>query len=126
MHDRIEKKILPLAEFVTTSHIADNISEFLNIIKNQIISKIPKRLPFRLAPIIVTDFGWVLINSVMNSFNNSNIKRYIDWCFKILLPDADTFQHMHCMNVRLIICCAHMIHLICQVIFTKLFFLMFL
>ena len=40
-HDKQQNFIFPVAEFITTGHDADNISEFLTTIKNEIMKLVP-------------------------------------------------------------------------------------
>jgi hypothetical protein len=85
--------ILPVAEFFTTNHGSTNISSFLNDIRELVqlnVAYSPKkkiRLDEHFLPrIVVTDFSWALIDSVMKSLNNSDMNRYLIYCFAVLNP----------------------------------------
>jgi hypothetical protein len=73
---------------------------------------VPKKSPFQLAPIIVTDFSWVLINSIMTVFNKTNIELYIDWCYKIVMKEPECLSNINDMEVRLQLCCAHFLKMV--------------
>ena len=64
-HDSDTESLIPIAEFVTTSHDTINVTKYLN----SIISIFEGNYKICLFPItIVTDLSWVLINSVIQSF----------------------------------------------------------
>ena len=37
------------------------------------------------APVIVNDFSWALLNSTFEVFNKCSIGNYLNWCFDSLL-----------------------------------------
>lgn len=82
-HDSIQKFILPIAEFFTTSQTMDTIAEYLFSLIN-----ILTRLSIDIAPIIVTDNSWALIGAVMRVFNSCDTSKYINWCYEILIEFA--------------------------------------
>ena len=81
MHDRKKKQILPVAEFITTDQSIKSISSYLHNIDYN-IQENRKYKDLKIAPIIITDFSWALINSVLMVFNKMTIKEYLDWCFQ--------------------------------------------
>ncbi len=91
-HDKQKKIIFSLAEFLTTAHDSHSISGYLSTIKLDINQVLPKRLSFQVAPIIVTDFTWALINAVMKVFNNFTTDVYINWCFDIVFVNKRSFM----------------------------------
>jgi hypothetical protein len=111
-HDKRKHLILPIAEFVTTANDSGSISSYLSIIKLELERTIPKNLSFQIAPIIVTDFSWALINSVMQVFNNVEADVYINWCFEILFKKQDSVIILSIMKTRLHLCGAHFLKLI--------------
>ena len=84
MHDKINKFIYPIAKFFTTGHDSQTISSYLNLIKDSLEKKIPKK-SFQWAPIIVTDFSWDIINAACSTLNNLSIEFYISWSYDILI-----------------------------------------
>ena len=56
-HDTINKQIIPIFEFLTTSHNQTNISKNLISARN-FLEKSMSKNKFIVAPIIVTDFSW--------------------------------------------------------------------
>jgi hypothetical protein len=66
--------------------------------------------------VIVTDFSWALIKSVLNSFNNLTVLEYLDVTFKFLDEGADIFRFS-----LVFICCAHFMKLITNQIKAKIF-----
>lgn len=118
MHDTINNKIIPAAEFATNSHTVENISKYLLVIKQHYKE---------VAPFIVVDESYALINSIMSIFNGCDILAYINWTWKILngkimkyfLQDYLNFRslilgdssnmNLHCaMSTRLFICHTHL------------------
>jgi len=90
-HDTIKKVIVPVAEFLTTSNSQITIGNYLSEIKLRlsICSKVnvfPK--------IIVTDFAWALINSVMRVFNDCTMLDYLNWCYKFVFHKEKTENDM--------------------------------
>lgn len=94
-HDVKNKCIMPIGEFVTTSHTSNSITHKLSEIRNYIIDSSPKASP----EIVVTDFSWASINAVNKTFNNNNsILSYLNWSFdffvlqrnKVILKDMFT------------------------------------
>jgi hypothetical protein len=67
-HDPSTKTIIPIAEFVSCSHGALAISNYLFHIKSLFSQNIKMKNKFIFAPIIVTDFSWALINSIHQAF----------------------------------------------------------
>lgn len=84
MYDPENKLIIPISEFVTTSHTILNISKYLLSIKS-IINANTKKDDIQLSKLVVTDFSWALINSVLNIFNNCNTNQYLALCFDYLV-----------------------------------------
>jgi hypothetical protein len=74
-HDVSKRVIMPVGEFFTSVHTTDNISTYLNDIFNLIT--LPK--------IVVTDFSWALITSVMISFNKTDVNHYLKYCYTALI-----------------------------------------
>jgi hypothetical protein len=110
MHDRLNEKIQPFGEFVTTSHKQSNISENLLRVKNHIESNVTGA--FKVAPIIVTDFSWALMNSVLFVFNKCTASEYIQFCFSMIFEKDKRAAIFSVLNVRLYLCCAHFLKLV--------------
>ena len=70
----------PFCEWFSTCHTQSSISQFLFTIKNilkRYASISSKKIMFKFAPIIVTDYSFALLNSVLIVFN-SEMRRKID------------------------------------------------
>ena len=113
-HDQERKLILPVSEFFTTVNDANSISSYLSLIKLELLKKVPKTASFQYAPIIVTDFSWGLINSVMATFNNCTADIYVNWCFEILFskdPNTNTIL-AKVMKTIFVLCAVHFLKMI--------------
>ena len=62
-----------------------------------------------IASVIVTDFSWALINSVMHQMNRCNIVNYLNWSFEIIYKNNIDFTFLRIMRTKLFICCTHML-----------------
>ena len=85
MHDSNEKQILPLAEFVSCSQNQTWVCKNVFFIKEILKQNIRNKNKYVLAPIIVTDFSFALINAIQISFNRSSLLQYLKWTFDILI-----------------------------------------
>ena len=95
-HDNINNKINSVAEFVTTQHDSTNISKYLISIKKY----------FEIAPFIVVDESYAIINAVMESFNGVTILNYINWTFNVLnLPETNIMSNnlYHFMKTKVLL-----------------------
>ena len=113
-HDKKQKFIFPLAEFISTGHDSQTISSYLSILKYQLEKTIPLSNQFQFAPIIVTDFSWALINSIMKVFNNCSIDYYTQWCYEILFNVEESFHKLNIMKVISYICATHFLKLLIE------------
>lgn len=104
-HDTKKKIIVPIAEFITTSHYEMNISKYLFSIKKHIradFSYGEKYYP----SIIVTDFSWALINPILENFTTSgSIENYLLWCYEILIKNTSPPETIINHNQTLLILC---------------------
>jgi hypothetical protein len=110
-HDVKNKAIIPVCEFILTNHDADTISTYLFFLKRKIMREITFKNKFPIAPIIVTDFSWSLINSVLSVFNNFTVSQYLNWSFNILFEKKETLLLGNCVCVRICLCAAHFLKL---------------
>jgi hypothetical protein len=110
-HDYESKNIIPISEFLTTSHTQMNISLNLMQIKNFFLkysSLSGKKFGFQypIAPIIVTDFSWPLINSVLDIFNNNmTIIKYLELAYEILVKKEK--HKLTLINTFIYLCSIH-------------------
>ena len=109
-HDNINKQIIPLACFVTTSHTVSSISTNLTIIKDLLVANINASKYHAIAPIIVTDHSWALIGSIMKSFNQCTVLTYLIWCFDIFIKGEH--EKAHYFWTKVYICSIHMLKII--------------
>ena len=108
-HDKENELILPVFEFFTTANDARTISTYLVQIKLALLNKIPKTKSFQIAPIIVTDFCWGLINAIMTTFNNCSADTYINWCYEILFNDS---SYANVMKTIFVLCAVHFLKMV--------------
>ena len=112
-HDKENQLILPVSEFFTTANDARTISTYLVQIKLALQNKIPKTKSFQIAPIIVTDFCWGLINAIMTTFNNCSVDTYINWCYEILFNDCSyTVFLANVMKMIFVLCAVHFLKMV--------------
>ncbi len=111
-HDKEKHLILPVGEFFTTANDSKSISTYLCSIKLELLRTIPKSVSYQLAPIIVTDFSWGLINAVMETFNYTTADVYVNWCFEILFNKEQSIVILSVMKTILYLCSSHFIKLI--------------
>ena len=98
MHDDVNRKIIPAAEFCTNSHNVSNISKYLLVIKREM----------NVAPFIVVDESWALINSIMNTFNGCSALAYINWTWDVIHNQFVFNVDLHLtIKTRLFLCHTH-------------------
>jgi hypothetical protein len=107
-HDKQNRQLIPLFEFVTTDQTEFSINIYLQKAKNLIkqTQTLPKNM-FIIAPIIVVDFSWAMINSINNSFNNCSTLQYLHWTFDVLINKNTCPDFLKIMNTRVYICAVH-------------------
>lgn len=109
-HDTVTKTIIPVYEFVTTSHSEDSLAKFLSLLKKKFQREIPSTQKyFSLAPIVVMDFSWASINAVLDAFNMCNIDQYICWSFDVLFREGNV---ANAISVLIYLCSTHILKLI--------------
>ena len=82
-HDPINNQIIPVFEFLTTSHTSCNIATFL-IKANFLLDQERKRDTISIARVIVVDQSWAMINSICKTFNKCTIIDYLKWSFDLI------------------------------------------
>ena len=61
-----------------------------------------------IAPVIVIDFSWALLISLMKSTNNCEPLHYLLWTFDILVNKRDDiYLNQHHMKTRIVLCSVH-------------------
>ena len=112
MHDTKTKSLVPLAEFVSTVHNSIWISKNLFSIKAIMIQNIQEKNKYAIAPLVVTDMGWALINALHQSFNNCTITQYLKWTFDLVTLKNRTTDLHAMMRIRTYICSTHFLKII--------------
>ncbi len=107
-HDTVTETIIPVYEFITTSHSEDNLAKFLGSLRRKFRREIPSQKYFSLAPIVVMDFSWASINAVLDAFNLCNIDQYIRWSFDVLFKKGSVTE---AVQVLVYLCSTHMLKL---------------
>lgn len=99
-HDTNLKSIVPVAEFLTTANDQVTIGKYLSDIRLIFEKNSSKNM---LPSIIVTDNGWALMNSVLSSFNDCDMKQYINWCYCFVHGRPEVRQY----KIILYLCSTH-------------------
>lgn len=103
-HDSKNKIIIPIGEFFSSSHTTTTITRYLIFIRDRFYSY--SREKYKIAPIMVTDFSWALINSILHVFNNCTIYQYIKWTFeKTVVKKSNLADHE--FPTRIYLCSTH-------------------
>ncbi|CAF0867508.1 unnamed protein product [Brachionus calyciflorus] len=79
-HDTNSKQIIPIVEFITTLHTTSNISKFILTIKHFFKDSNLTLLP----KVVVTDFSWPLIKSVLEIYNKMAVIDYLIWSYDLI------------------------------------------
>jgi len=105
-YDKKNHKYVPVAEFVTTNHTSVGISQKLFFIKKNIEFY---SLKSDIKPkIIVVDYSWALINSILEIFceTNNSIARYLIYCYDFIVVQKNSKEFSQNM-IKIYICATH-------------------
>ena len=106
--DKQLRQLIPIFEFVTTDHSAFSLVTYLQQAKNLIAQKqYTPKYSFMIAPIIVVDFSWVMINSINEAYNKCSILRYLQWTFEIIVNQNESKEFLELITTRVYICAVH-------------------
>ena len=97
-----------MAEFVTTSHTHISISSYFFLVKKYFEKYMKRNASFIFAPVMVTDFSWTLISSIIEAFNSMTVIQYLKYCFEILVHKKDSST----LKTIIYLCAAHFIKLV--------------
>jgi len=107
-HDKVNKKLMPIFEFVSTDHTASQLSFFLEKALICIESAIGiKKDHILVPPVIVVDFSYAMINSVLKAYNNCSLQKYLEWTYEILVMNNNHTSILGIMNTRVNLCATH-------------------
>ena len=73
-HDNVDKKFVNISDFLTTCHTSKNLIKFFREIFD-----IYLKSNMIVALIVITDFSWTLIISIMRAANYCDILHYLHW-----------------------------------------------
>ena len=102
-HDTVKKQIIPVFEFITTNHTGESIGKYISFAISKISQNIGSDKNFSIAPIIVTDFSFALINGAMNAINKCSLTYYIQYCYNLLVNGDNLIN----MTTHLYLCSTH-------------------
>jgi hypothetical protein len=102
----VNHKILLITEFISADQRQSTISSWLLTSK---FSWLQEKRKWRLFAIIIVDFSYALINSVLAAFNNWSLKVYIQATYKIVTEGAIS-ANLSIVHVH--ICCSHFIKVV--------------
>ena len=105
MHDSKNKLLISIADFVSCCQNEIWISKNLFYIKGILSQNIANKNRYVIAPIIVTDFSYALINSIHQAFNGCTLLQYIMWTFDYLTKNDASLKDF--ILVRTYLCCVH-------------------
>jgi hypothetical protein len=97
---------LPITEFISADQRQSTISSWLLTSKS---SWLQKKSRWPLFAMIIVDFSYALINSVLAAFNNWSLKVYIQATYKIVTEGAIS---ANLSIVHILICCSHFIKVV--------------
>lgn len=104
-YNKIKRNILPIAEFVSTTHTTDSIggklADIIGILEMQSVE---------IAPFTVTDNSWAMTGSILKAFNGQSPASYINLCFDILIKysqNSNVEQLRALIRTRTLLCCTH-------------------
>jgi len=112
VHDTEKAKNFAIAEFISTAHDQDTISMFLFRIYFYFHNNVGTRYPFKVAPVIVTDFSWALMNSIQRVFNSCDMAQYLDYCHTLIYETDKRALVTSAMKTRSYLCSTHFLKLI--------------
>jgi len=106
-HDLEKHQIIPIAEFVSTRHTTDEISKNIFFIKKTFESFFSNNDKYK-PKVIVTDFSWALLNSVVEVFNQFKMGQYLSICYKSVI-EKENLGYAQSILVRPFICATHLL-----------------
>jgi hypothetical protein len=107
MHDKKTKTLIPVAEFISTIQNSTWISSNLFFIKTMMIENVRNKNKIAIAPVMVTDMSWALINAIHEAFNNCSIVQYLKWSYDVVTARNINFDMHSLMRVRTYLCSVH-------------------
>lgn len=96
-HDKENKIIVPISEFITCTHTEDNIARRLDGVVRYL--RMDLGIDSYLPKIVVTDFSWALINSICDVFNHCTVVEYLNICFDGLREQKIRLEEMVILNI---------------------------
>jgi hypothetical protein len=104
------KSIIPIGEFVTTSHSSNSISNKLSIIRDTLVDNYPTRNEKSYPDIVVVDFSWASIHAINKTFNyNCSILSYLEWTHEILVLNKPNHLLKIMNNTIIYLCSVHIL-----------------
>ena len=102
-HDEKKKQIIPVFEFISTEHTGESIAKYMTFAISRIVQNTKSNEPFSVAPVIVCDFSFALINGILKSVNHITLTDYIKYCFDILFQGNNSLY----MRTHIYLCSTH-------------------
>lgn len=100
-YDPNTKSLIPIADFFSTA--CDGLNIQLNLTRIQIVFQQYKRTYN--PSVIVTDFSWANINSILRTFHNCDIIQYLKMCYKKSVLGENTYDKV--LKTKLYLCSTH-------------------
>lgn len=111
MRDPKTETILPIYDFISTSHNSLTVSKYLMTFKKKIEMVAPAG-SLKIAPIIVVDFSWPFINSILEVFSSCTIELYLETMFKLIVEKEKELPFLKVIKTRVYLCSTHFLKMI--------------
>ena len=105
MHDTKNKLLVSIADFISCCQNETWISKNLFFIKGLLSHNITNKKKYIIAPIIVTDFSFALINSIHQAFKGCTLLQYICWSYDYITKNNETTKSL--FTARTYLCSVH-------------------
>lgn len=109
MHDTETKTIVPIFDFVSTSHTTATISKYLLTFRNKIEAISSSCL--NVAPVIVIDFSWPFINALLEIFNYCTIETYLNIWYQKIIQKKQSIESWP-LKTTIYLCSTHFLKMI--------------
>jgi hypothetical protein len=103
-NDKRKNKCIPVFDFIAELNSKEQLVKYFNLALSNLSKHFTKEnteenlKKFKIAPIIVTFFSSVSIDSLMFTFNSMQIDNYLTWSFNILKNDNPISENTNMVN----------------------------
>ncbi len=120
-HDRIRQKIIPVAEFFSSKVDTPAVSKYLVKINhilhcNNNLLNTNRRAAHLLPLVVVSDFCWPNLNSILNIFNRTTMSIYLKWAYDLFIKFPNDLDFFNLNQTKLKLCSLHFLRSIIRAI----------